>query len=108
MHVTSLFENRRLGQQAAFLLTRRSALSGHAFRWSEKALGVNALPTFMKKSSRRDHPSEPPRRSQRDCRQDGRWSFNLASESLFALGTTESARRVAYRTADGQLRFLPL
>jgi len=66
----------------------------------------------MKKPDRREHPSETPRRRQRDGRQnggkEGRWSFNLASEIFFALGSTEHARRVAYRTADGELRFLPL
>ncbi|MCE0498584.1 MAG: hypothetical protein LV481_11620 [Methylacidiphilales bacterium] len=65
----------------------------------------------MKKPARRTHPSETSRRSPRDCRRDGakegRWSFNLASEILFALGSTESARRVAYRTPTGELRFLP-
>jgi hypothetical protein len=66
----------------------------------------------MKKTSRPDHPGEASRRSPRDGRKkqgkDSRWVFNLASESLFALGSTEQARRVAYRTADGTLRFLPL
>jgi len=66
----------------------------------------------MKKPSRRDHPGETSRGSQRDGRKnggkEGAWAFNLASESLFALGATEQARRVAYRTATGELRFLPL
>jgi hypothetical protein len=37
----------------------------------------------------------------------GRWAFNLATESLFALGSSEAVFRVAYRTADGRLRLLP-
>ena len=39
---------------------------------------------------------------------EGRWAFSLSSESLFTLGATEQARRVAYRTVTGELRFLPL
>jgi hypothetical protein len=66
---------------------------------------------LMKKTVRRIPPSDTPRRSPKDCRRDGakegRWSFNLASEVLFALGSTEEARRVAYRTPTGELRFLP-
>ena len=66
----------------------------------------------MKKPSRPDRPSDASRRSPRECRKkeggDSRWVFSLAGESLFALGSTEQARRVAYRTADGTLRFLPL
>ncbi len=66
---------------------------------------------IMKKQTRRIHPDETPRRSPRDCRRDGakegRWSFNLAGDNLFALGSTESVRRVAYRTPTGELRFLP-
>jgi len=69
-----------------------------------------AMP-FMKKPSRRSHQGETARRSTRESRRDGaqegRWSFNLASDILFALGSTESARRVAYRTPTGELRFLP-
>jgi hypothetical protein len=65
----------------------------------------------MKKASRRDHPSEPSHRSQRACQQkggsEGRWEFS-ASGSLIALGSTDTARRAAYRTAEGELRFLPL
>lgn len=37
----------------------------------------------------------------------GRWSFNLASEHLFVLGSTDTIRRAAYRTSDGRIRFLP-
>jgi hypothetical protein len=66
----------------------------------------------MKKPSRPDHTSEASRRGPREGRnkqgKDNRWVFNLAGESLFALGSTDQARRVAYRTADGTLRFLPL
>jgi len=65
----------------------------------------------MKKTARRDHPSETSRRSHRAYSQnggkEGGWAFNLASENLFALGSTGPARRVAYRTATGELRFLP-
>jgi hypothetical protein len=67
----------------------------------------------MKKPIRHDHArSSSSRRSSPTYRgQDEslrRWAFNLASESLFPLGSTEQARRVAYRTANGELRFLPL
>jgi hypothetical protein len=65
----------------------------------------------MKKPSRRDRPSEALPRNRRECRQhgggEGRWEFN-AGGSLFALGSTAAARRAAYRTAGGELRFLPL
>lgn len=61
----------------------------------------------MKKPSRPNHSSETSRRSGRDCRKEGRWEFNLAGETLIALGSTERARRVAYRTPTGELRFLP-
>ncbi|HEY0257740.1 MAG TPA: hypothetical protein VGC39_09880, partial [Candidatus Methylacidiphilales bacterium] len=67
---------------------------------------------FMKTPSRRDHPRATARRNRGGCPASsgsvGRWSFNLASENLFALGSTDAIRRAAYRTADGQLRFLPL
>jgi hypothetical protein len=66
----------------------------------------------MKKSSYRDHSSGSSRPSQKASAKndgkDGRWSFNLASESLFSLGSSDGPRRVAYRTATGELRFLPL
>jgi len=66
----------------------------------------------MKKTSRRDHPSEPTHRSHKAFRHgggsEGRWEFNLASESLFALGSSDGLRRAAYRTSGGELRFLPL
>jgi hypothetical protein len=64
----------------------------------------------MKKSSRRDHPSEPSARNRRDCQNgasDGRWEF-VTSGSIFTLGSNGLARRAAYRSADGELRFLPL
>jgi hypothetical protein len=64
----------------------------------------------MKKPVQRDQSGTP--RSQRaDIKKgekEGRWAFDLSGESLFALGSTENARRVAYRTATGELRFLPL
>ena len=65
----------------------------------------------MKKTSRPDRLHETSSQSRRDGRkkkQEDRWAFNLASETLFALGSSESARRVAYRSSDGELRFLPL
>jgi len=62
----------------------------------------------MKKKDRRNHPSESTRRSSKVCRNEGRWAFNLTSERLFALGSTDRVRRVAYRTATGELRILPL
>jgi hypothetical protein len=65
----------------------------------------------MKKPSRRDHRSESSHRNPRDCHENGgskgRWEFNLAGENLFALGSTDAVRRAAYRTAGGELRFLP-
>jgi hypothetical protein len=49
------------------------------------------------------------RRGPREARAAaGSWAFNLATESLFALGSSEAVRRVAYRTSDGRIRFLPL
>lgn len=95
----------RLGQQVAFSLSPRSALLG-------RRLGHAVTPwKFMKKTSRRDHPSEPSHRSPRACRQnggsEGRWEFT-ASGSLFALGSTDAVRRAAYRTVAGEMRFLPL
>jgi hypothetical protein len=103
--MTYVTSNSRFGQQVAFTLSPRSALLGH--RLGRAAFRLS----FMKKPSRRDHPSEPSHRNRRDCHQkggsEGRWEFT-ASGSLFALGSTEAARRAAYRTADGELRFLPL
>jgi len=65
----------------------------------------------MKKTSRRDHPSEPSNRNRQDCRRngrsEGRWEF-ITSGSIFTFGSNGTARRAAYRTADGELRFLPL
>lgn len=65
----------------------------------------------MKKTSRRDHPDEPSHRSQAAGHQkggsEGRWEF-ITSGSIFALGSANTARRAAYRTAEGELRFLPL
>ena len=67
---------------------------------------------FMKTPPRRDRSRATARPNQAGCRTSsgsvGRWAFNLASENLFALGSTDAIRRVAYRTADGHLRFLPL
>jgi hypothetical protein len=65
----------------------------------------------MKKSFRRDHPSEPSSRNRREYRpssgSEGRWEF-ITSGSIFSIGSNGSARRAAYRSADGELRFLPL
>jgi hypothetical protein len=65
----------------------------------------------MKKTSRRDHPSESSHRNQRACRQnggsEGRWEF-ITSGSIFTLGSNGTARRAAYRTTEGEIRFLPL
>ncbi len=63
--------------------------------------------TIMKKHFRRDHSDETTRHPSSSAGSVGRWSFNLASESLFTLGATERTRRLAYRTATGELRFLP-
>ena len=46
-------------------------------------------------------------RAARQGSSTGRWSFNLASEHLFVLGSTDTVRRAAYRTSDGRIRFLP-
>ena len=61
----------------------------------------------MKKSARNEHASETSRRSARGSQADGKWEF-AASQSLYTLGSTEQAKRVAYRTATGEVRFLPL
>ncbi len=53
--------------------------------------------------------SKPMRRSRaRAAITDRRWVYNLVSESLFTFGSTDQARRAAYRGADGEMRFLPL
>jgi len=66
----------------------------------------------MKKPSHRDESGaaspQGQKPSPRNKGKEGRWVFSLASERLFSLGTTEQARRIAYRTATGELRFLPL
>jgi len=65
----------------------------------------------MKKPSRRDNSIEPSPRQQRNGRRkdgnEGRWEF-ITSGSIFTLGTNGTARRAAYRTAEGELRFVPL
>jgi hypothetical protein len=64
----------------------------------------------MKKSSRRDHPSESTHattRARANGKGDGRWEFT-ANGRLFPVGSTDSVRRAAYWTAGGELRFLPL
>jgi hypothetical protein len=95
----------RFGRQVAFRLSRRSALLGHTLERAVFRFNI------MKKPSRRDHPSESSHRSSRDCRQkggsEGRWEF-ITSGNIFTLGSNGTARRAAYRTAEGELRFLPL
>ena len=62
----------------------------------------------MKKSARRDHPSEPSSRNRRRQQGgEGRWEY-ITSGSIFSLGSNDSSRRAAYRTSEGELRFLPL
>jgi hypothetical protein len=68
----------------------------------------NSRINFMKKTAPRNAPSESTRRSSRACRAPERWAFNHTSDRLFALGSTQSVRRFAYRTMMGELRFLPL
>jgi hypothetical protein len=59
----------------------------------------------MKKSSRREHPSEPsPRNKRRQQGNEGRWEFS-GTGSLVTLGAPE--RCTAYYTSGGELRFLP-
>jgi hypothetical protein len=62
----------------------------------------------MKKASRIPSPSESSHRGGAACRTEGRWAFNLASERLFAFGSTLSGKRGAYLTAQGEMRFLSL
>jgi hypothetical protein len=62
----------------------------------------------MKKKAHRNPPSESMRRSSRVCGTTERWAFSHTSERLFALGSTDSIRRFAYRTMMGELRLLPL
>jgi len=60
---------------------------------------------LMKKSSRREHPSEPsPRNKRRQQGAEGRWEFS-GTGSLVTLGAPE--RGTAYYTSGGELRFLP-
>jgi hypothetical protein len=61
----------------------------------------------MKKSSRRDHPSEPSQRNKRrqNSGSEGRWEFS-SSGSLMTLGSPEGGRSTAYYTSGGELRFL--
>ncbi len=66
------------------------------------------LSMIMKKTTRIHSPSVASHRGGARCRAQGRWAFNLASERLFALGSTERIRRGAYLTAQGEMRFLPL
>jgi hypothetical protein len=64
----------------------------------------------MKKTSQSQHLSKIAHRIRRGNQQSGSqgpWEF-ASSSHLFALGETTAQRRAAYRTATGQLRFLPL
>jgi len=65
----------------------------------------------MKKTIRREQLVESTQQSKRDRRRNegnqGRWEF-ITSGSIFALGPHQTARRAAYRSATGELRFLPL
>jgi len=63
----------------------------------------------MKKSSSQQNAPGPRSRrpSETASPKTGSWAFNLATESLFALGSNEAVWRVAYRRANGDLRFLP-
>jgi hypothetical protein len=65
----------------------------------------------MKKSSRREHLKESSRQSSRSSRKkggsEGPWEF-ISSGRLFPFGSGNSIRKAAYRTASGELRFLPL
>jgi hypothetical protein len=94
-----------IGQQVASPFSPRSTLLGSTLE------RINFRLSFMKKTSRHDHPSELSHRSRRDCRQnggsEGRWEF-ITCGSIFAIGSNGTARRAAYRSADGELRFLPL
>ncbi len=65
----------------------------------------------MRKSARRDHLNEPGNHAAKPGRQHGGskgpWEFT-SSGRLFSMGATDSARRAAYRAADGEMKFLPL
>jgi len=67
------------------------------------------LNELMKKSSRREQQAESAvsRASRANGKSDGRWEFT-SSGRLFSVGSTDAARRAAYWTAGGELRFLPL
>jgi hypothetical protein len=88
-----------------------SSVTSHLARTTLRlflAIPRNANTHFMKKTALKNQPSESARRSSRACRSPERWAFNHTSERLFALGSTDSIRRFAYRTMMGELRFLPL
>jgi hypothetical protein len=105
-------EMNRTGRQAAFAFLRRSVSGKARLRASWDVLGESIAHPFMKKPTRRNRARETNRPGRRGCLEKesgkGSWAFNLASDCLFALGSTERVRRVAYRGPDGQLRFLPL
>jgi hypothetical protein len=65
----------------------------------------------MKKLPGRNGLEEPARKSRLQNRaskkKTGRWAFNLATESLYALQSGEAVLRVAYRKPNGELRYLP-
>jgi hypothetical protein len=64
----------------------------------------------MKKSARRSHPSEPThehaRASQKKRSSDGPWEF-ISSGRLFPMSSGNSVR-AAYRSASGEMRFIPI
>ena len=85
-----------------------SLFASHFVGGMLRGLFVNFRINFMKKTAPRKQPSESTRRSSRACRTSERWTFTHTSDRLFALGSTKSVRRFAYRTMLGELRFLSL
>jgi hypothetical protein len=76
--------------------------------WSLLPTRFHHLKSIMKKTSPTHSPRESSHRNGAACRKEGRWAFNLASERLFAFGSTVSGKRGAYLTAQGEMRFLSL
>jgi hypothetical protein len=83
--------------------SRFSSLLAYPFAGSRHARFVT-----MKKTTRGRSPSESSYRRATGCRTGERWAFSLASERLFAFGSTEHLRRAAYLTARGEMRLLSL
>jgi len=61
----------------------------------------------MKKPSRRETSNVQASQNARKDKRDGRWEFT-SSGSLISLGAVDAVRRAVYRTATGEMRFLPL